>query len=279
MNRYLNFLLTKPYRIQLLSDLLTAGSPKTPERWFFLVGCYNSGTTLLLNLLDQHKDTSVLEGGVFRTNQLITPEELGWTRLYYKVKKDISDQLEEVNLDQLKRDWLVHFKRNSSVFIEKSISNTARIYWLAQKFPDAKFIGIIRNGYAVAEGVRRKAIQGRWSVGDEFPESYPMEFCIEQWCESLVEILDFQDDYDERLLLLKYEDLCENTQEEMDKAFKFLEIETVNIGKNLELDVHGIESKVKNMNPKSFKNISSRDIDIINSVGGDYLQKMGYELQ
>ena len=55
--------LTKPNRSQIVAALARKMWPfEEPERWLFVVGCYNSGTTLLLNLLAQHPSVSHMDG-------------------------------------------------------------------------------------------------------------------------------------------------------------------------------------------------------------------------
>ena len=54
-----------------------------PQKRVFLVGCYNPGTTLLLQLLDSQTSIgSPPTKGQFLTDQLATPREVGLSRLW-----------------------------------------------------------------------------------------------------------------------------------------------------------------------------------------------------
>jgi hypothetical protein len=54
-------------------------------------------------------------------------------------------------------DWLEALGTPLSPrILEKTTANAVRMRWLHQAFPRSAFIGVVRNGYAVAEGIRRK---------------------------------------------------------------------------------------------------------------------------
>ena len=58
------------------------GRSLAPDRWVFVVGCYNSGTTLLANLLEAHPAINGLaREGVELTDALRRPELAGWPRM------------------------------------------------------------------------------------------------------------------------------------------------------------------------------------------------------
>ena len=81
-----NYFLTKPHRIELFAAFSRRLTKVVePEKWVFVVGCYDSGTTLLARLLATHSQISRFDEGVFKTSQLVTPEELGWPRLWCQV--------------------------------------------------------------------------------------------------------------------------------------------------------------------------------------------------
>lgn len=54
-----------------------------PRKWLFLVGCYNSGTTLLAELLSRHPDISALPTeGHFITDQFVKDYDVGLPRMW-----------------------------------------------------------------------------------------------------------------------------------------------------------------------------------------------------
>ena len=50
---FLAKLLTRPWFRSFLSKFYR---PREPKKWLFLVGCYNSGTTLLRDILNEHPE-------------------------------------------------------------------------------------------------------------------------------------------------------------------------------------------------------------------------------
>ena len=131
-----------------------------PEKWVFIVGCYNSGTTLLHEILTNHPQIGYLPTeGHFLTDQLPSEHELDIPRMWHLRKKlfqlESDDSLPDAT--RIKREWSMRLKnRNSPILLEKSPQNGARMPWLQDNFENAHFIALIRNGYAVAEGIRRK---------------------------------------------------------------------------------------------------------------------------
>ena len=157
------------------------------KKWIFIVGCYNSGTTLLDQILASHPEISGLpDEGVVLTDQLVTPEDFNWRRMWWKCKKEMKNSEIDVKKDaaKVKKHWSHFYDFKKSYFVEKSISNSLRIPFFNKHFKPAYFIHIVRNGYAVAEGIKRKAevMDGNPLYGNE---SYPIEMCAEQWVQSL----------------------------------------------------------------------------------------------
>ena len=59
------------------------GKELQPQKWVFIVGCYNSGTTLLAEIFEKHPQLAVLpDEGVMLTDQLPRPEDYGWRRMW-----------------------------------------------------------------------------------------------------------------------------------------------------------------------------------------------------
>jgi len=250
-----------------------------PEKWVFVVGCYNSGTTILLKMLAQHPRVSILDEGVFRTNKLITPEELGWTRMWHKVVDQVRLLSTDSAIDAVavQKDWAFFLDTQKPILVEKSIVNSARIPWLNANFPNAHFIFIVRNGYAVAEGIQRKVVNRRYPIPAKYGETYPIELCAEQWIQS--NQLAEQD-----LLLvpdvhrITYEELCDAPSDALAAIWEFLELEDHNEVGNLnrEWEIHGRKDFVKNMNQRSLDRLSEEDRLRIESVALELLQYYKY---
>ena len=116
-----------------------------PPKWVFLVGCYNSGTTIVQKILNSHPEISGMpREGVRFTNVLSNLEEhdhhMIWAEDYaHYVEPAFSDL---AAYRQIKKDWACFWKQGDQAFLDKSIANTARIDWLSRVFPNAYFVGI-----------------------------------------------------------------------------------------------------------------------------------------
>ena len=256
-----------------------AGNDLVNKKWIFIVGCYNSGTTLLNQILADHPQISGLpDEGVMLTDQLVKPEDFGWRRMWYKCEGDMeSAGPKSESVSTLKRHWS-HFYEDKEFLIEKSISNTCRIPFFEENFKPAYFIHIVRNGYAVAEGIQRKAAI---IPGNPYSnlEKYPIELCINQWVRSL-DVVESHKNKVNHFLEISYEAMTENPQVVLQEIADFIGV------KSFEKDyfkssflVHEKESKIRNMNSNSFKRLSDEDFSTINQLAKNHLLKHGYKLE
>ena len=243
------------------------------KSWVFLVGCYNSGTTLLAELLGQHSSISALPTeGHFITDQFVKDYDIGLPRMWVE-REDLFCLTED---DQgpdpvrIKKEWGMRLDLSKSVLLEKSPPNTARTRWLQKHFENSYFIGIMRNGYAVAEGISRKADPSH------LREGWPIEMSAYQWKRSN-EVLLNDAKHLKRFMWVKYEDLAENTGGVLSQISDFIGIQGNNhfeSGKSVA--IHERNEKVRNMNAESFGRLSREQINRINEVAGDMLDKFDY---
>lgn len=248
----------------------------SPKKWVFIVGCYNSGTTLLSEVLAGHKMIGSLPTeGHFLTDQFPSEYDMGISRMWMS-REDLyrlTENDDGPNIVRLKKEWNMRMKgRSKPVFLEKSPQNGARTRWLQKHFENAYFIGMIRNGYAVAEGISRKAS----------PESrmgnWPIDTCAEQWCLSN-QVLEEDSAHLNKFMWVRYEDFTENPGRELKKILKFIELDQygeINIKK--QWPIHERHEGIRNMNNDSISRLSNDDIQTINHVAGDSLIHFGYTL-
>lgn len=256
----------------LATDLL-------PDRWVFVVGCYNSGTTLLRDLLGRHPQIDALPSeGVRLTDALPRPEDEGWHRMWCRCVEQMrlsagADQKERAA--RIRRHWSLALPRGTRNVLEKSIANAARLPFLQAHFPPAYVIHLVRNGYAVAEGIRRKGKPvgvGRDEVGDR----YPIELCAEQWRTSLRQV-EADRPQVERFHEVRYEDLAADASAELRRITDFLGLPPLATGAAAgEMSVHGVVSPVRDMNAESLARLSADDIEAIEGVAGPDLERCGY---
>jgi len=260
--------------------LLPFGHELNPDRWIFVVGCYNSGTTLLASVLRKHPMLSgMLNEGAFLTDGLPYPEQKGWPRMWSQcldhVTVDPAGPGVAESAEQIKKNWSLWYPNDSKNLIEKSISNLTRMPYLQEFFKPAYFIYIVRNGYAVSKGIQRKANYKRWNCLYK-DTGYPMELCAEQW-----RISDEIAQADKRgltnFLTVTYENFTERPIETLDTVTRFLGVspmprEVLGGG----WSIHEFDSKIMNMNAHSLAKLSAEDVEIIERVAGSVLDKYGY---
>lgn len=272
--------LTKPNRNQFLATLLRAFTPiAEPEKWVFIIGCYNSGTTLLEKMLATHPAISAIDEGVFKTDQLLTEAELGWPRMWSQVIDQVRLKSGDQTVDAkaLKKDWAIFLDRKRSVFLEKSIVNSARLLWLQDNFQNAYFIFIVRNGYAVAEGIRRKASRGKWSMPPEFKQ-YPIKLCAKQWVINN-QIVEQDAPKISNLIKIHYETLCQRPQQTIEELWDFIGLKSsLSWSNDKQWAIQEKESQIKNMNQRSLDNLSSADIEEIEEVAAEMLEYYSYPI-
>ncbi len=257
--------LKKKRRQMKLDRLAREGKACNPKKWVFVVGCYNSGTTLLHDVIASHPSVAHLpREGQYCTDQLTVPSEVGLTRTWALApERFVPRPGKEPDVETLKRQWCgMMSDPRLPVFLEKSIPNAARIEWLDRNFPGAHFIALVRNGYAVAEGIHRKAGQS-------------VEIAARQWQQSNRIMLD-QLDKVERKLILKYEDITAQPAEQMQRVMDFLELDGSKLLADRKWTVHGVTSNIRNMNARSLNRLSPEDREYIRREAGELLDHFGY---
>ena len=247
-------------------------SPR-PEKWVFVVGCYNSGTTLLAEVLGQHPMISALPvEGQYLTDQFPRDHEIGLSRMWVE-REDIyrlTDTDTGPDVERLKREWAMRLNPRKPIYLEKTPANSARMLWLQKNFENAYFIAIVRNGYAVAEGITRKAKPIHRKDG------WPLEMAARQWARSNEVI--FEDaKHINNFHWLTYENFTKDSEGEIRKIVNFLGLpDDAAIDLSKEWSVHERNEPITNLNSKSFSRLSEDDIDIIRSVAGPMLKHLNY---
>ena len=244
-----------------------------PKKWVFIVGCYNSGTTLLSELMGRHPDMSALPTeGHFITDQFQKDYDLGIPRMWVD-REDIfclNENDEGPDVVRIKKEWGMRLDLSKPVLVEKSPPNAARTRWFQKHFENAHFIGIVRNGYAVAEGISRK--------GDpkSIKDGWPMDKSAWQWARSNEVMLDDAKHLN-NFHLLRYEDLASSPQQELDKIASFLGLPAFPDVASQNFAIHERNDSVKDMNASSIKKLSAEDIETFNRKAAFMLERLGYD--
>lgn len=245
------------------------------KTWVFLVGCYNSGTTLLSELLGQHPSISALKTeGHFITDQFVKDYDIGLPRMWVE-REDLfrlNENDEGPDALRVKKEWAMRLDLSKPVLLEKSPPNSAKTRWLQKHFENAHFVGIMRNGYAVAEGITRKADP------KHLIDSWPVEMSAYQWIRSN-EVLMQDAEYLKNFMWVNYEDLAADTVGTLNKVTDFIGLQKFEqFEQDRKWSIHEREEKVRDMNAESISRLTPDQVQRITAVAGDMLDKFGYRI-
>lgn len=260
---------------QLNRELKIALTPVPRDKtWVFLVGCYNSGTTLAAELLGQHPSISALPTeGHFITDQFVTDFEIGLPRMWvdredlFRFDED-DDQPDPV---RVKKEWAMRLDTSKKVMLEKSPPNSGRTRWLQKHFENAHFIGIVRNGYAVAEGIARKADPLHLKDG------WPLEKAAYQWMRSN-EILLEDARHLERFKWISYEALTEDTANTLNEVTDFIGLRSFDeFDEQRSWKIHERDEQIRNMNQDSIRRLSTEQRESLQGIADSMLEYFDYQ--
>lgn len=269
-------------RFRYVSKFFIHNKKEGDFEWVFVLGCYNSGTTLLADLIAAHPSVNGFPvEGVLLSDELTRPEDFGWTQMWSKC----SDLLEydstlhaHHKIEMLMSDWSPWIDGNASIVVEKSIANLLRWKWLKKNFSSVRFVAVIRNGFAVSEGIRRHAKPAKFG-NMNFAEGYPIEMCARQWTEAS-QVLRSVVKENPKMAVVKYEDFVEKPAIILDDIWQNLGVSKVTThfdekSKTLTID-NKKRSVIKNRNSFSINNLSSNDITTINAIIEVEMKEWGY---
>jgi hypothetical protein len=247
-----------------------------PQKWLFVVGCYNSGTELLVRILGNHPQIAALpEEGQFLTDQFAADYELGLPRMWI-LREDLFRLTENdagPDAARLKKEWAMRLDRSRPVFLEKSPPNAARTRWLQKHFENAYFVAIVRNGYAVAEGIRRKAEPYHLKDG------WPVSLCARQWNRSN-EILVEDSAALKNVMWVRYEDLVAEPVAQIGRLLRFIELDGSGSANLIagSLQVHEKNEPIRNMNEESIARLNAAERSIVTHEAEAMLHHFGYPI-
>ncbi len=164
---------------------------------------------------------------------------------------------------------------DSGIIVEKSVADITRLEFLAAHFEPAYFIHIVRNGYAVSEGIMRRSNPRRWGR-HEFGDSYPAGLCADQWQRSYERFRESRDGL-KNVLELTYESFTEHPAGALSAVAEFLEIDAFDPSLLAqEWSFREITSKITNMNARSIERLSISEKKAIDAAAGALLSELGY---
>lgn len=251
-----------------------------PPCKIFLLGCYNSGTTILRDILKSHPQiTGMPREGVRFTDVFPDMQEGGWIRMAYQNRHYPACLFSSEECQRrLERDWGFWANKKSEFFLEKSITHSFRIPFLKETFPDAFFIGITRDGYCSTEGILRRAKPIDGAAKTLNNNTYPIELCAKQWVYINKAILASKED-SLKIKHIKFEDFVNYPHEILYQIFDFLGASTNYLsvkGNVVSVDKKNFE--IKNPNPESRQRFPKNKINEFNAHAADIMHYFNYGL-
>ncbi len=249
----------------------------------FILCTNNGGSTLLAKILSACRnvislDSPLQEGHLVKGIEKYLPTPAihkcvaVWTEKAY-----VFEDNRQYRWKRIKYMWTKSWQNNSKyrtanprLLFEKSPPNLLRASLLEKVFSDSYFIIMVRNPYAVAEGIRRR-------------NKHSLDRCIKHWISASEKQI-------ENIKTLKnqtwftYEQLCEDPQSIKKQLIEFIP-KLDDLDMNRSVKVHSIqgtiESGIKNYNAEQISKLSTDDISLINSYlekHQDVLHYFGYQL-
>lgn len=196
---------------------------RLPRRMIFVVGVYNSGTTVVKDAIALHPDvcSAPIEGDRL-SSAIAYFEQGGWPRAMFGNAYEImKGRLRPtINAEQFISD-LRPWVRSNKWFLEKSISNSVRVPQLRKAFPGAKFIWVMREPENVTKGIKKRSLPGPVVSKLLGSDTYPDDFLALQWAffsRLLLNDCEGQDDF----YCCRYEQFLESPVKLMGDIYKFI---------------------------------------------------------
>jgi len=237
---------------------------KKEHKFLFILTPPYCGSTLLNQILSTSNNLSCNNHLGVREGQLLP--ELKDIMFYNKGWHD------EVSYPwkKIKNVWMKYWDQRKDVLMDKTNTNIMRVSAIKKVFDNVCFLSMVRNPYAQVEGIMRR----NGSDAD-----YAAKFALK--------CLRYQKQNNEKeknILLISYEDLCDDTQNSIKKIKDFIPI-IGEIKSDIEFSAHNFKTKgkmkIQNLNKEKIEKISSKDLKVINAhfeVEKDLLNYFGYSI-
>jgi hypothetical protein len=249
----------------------------------FIISPNNSGSTFLKNVFATSKQTWNLEEEGQHTEGFAGQSTTGTGKhLIWAAKPEWIDMFcneSEDTWSQSRQAWYVHaFSQNpeANVFVTKSPPFLLNVAQLQQYFSNAKFIFMVRNPYAVVEGIYRRRSRQRPLPGVDMLDAAAAHVmtCFQYQRKNI-------EAYHEHSTFFTYETLCAEP-ERIRHAIQALVPELNDVRLDQKVPVKGIyDEMLRNMNEQQIARLSADDLKRVNQIfepHQDLLDYFGYSL-
>lgn len=254
-----------------------------PPQMVFLVGCYNSGTTIVRDIIRSHPEIGGMpREGVRFTDAFADMQYGGWIRMAYHNRQLPPSFFDtEKCRRKLGRDWGFWAKKQETCFLDKSITHSFRLPFLQDLFPSAKFVAITRDGYCSSEGVLRRAKPEGDAKALLGSDAYPVSLCAKQWSFINRKIDEFSKGNPD-CYHFRFEDFVENPESTIRSIFEHIGVDGSIVScENGVLSVGVKKFPIKNTNPESRDRFISRcnSLEDFDQSAADMMRAFGYEME
>lgn len=229
--------------------------------FLFIGGLHRSGTSLLHRCISNHPEVSGFsktrapkDEGQHLQDVYPPAPTFGGPGFFGFDSRSYLDETSQLvsreNGEKLFDEWSKHWDLSKPILAEKSPPNLVRARFLQALFPRTRFVMILRHPIAVSFATQKwtdfLVYLTRMTLGRGIPlkiRSYlptlrlPVWLLIKHW---IICHKKFREDSErlENLMVLKYEDLTENTKETLNKVWGFLDLDTLNTEKKIRRGVN-----------------------------------------
>jgi len=242
------------------------------KNFIFLSGHHRSGTSLLHEILSEHpqisgfSQTGVPENEGQHLQTVFEPAKKygGPGKYIYNESSHMTEDhplATEQAAQTILEEWERYYDTKCEYYIEKSPPNLVRTRFFQKCFPNSKFVVILRHPLAVGYATQK------WSKTS-------IKSLIEH---TLIGYEVFMRDmeYLNNVYVVRYEDFVENPQDEIEKVYEFLGLNSWPIQHNVRTDVN---EKYFTMWQKNRKNFFKKCLFHIDDKLEKRANKIGYSL-
>ena len=216
MNRFLSILRTYARTPSHLPRNLAWRVPRTTSesRTIFVLGSPRSGTSLVQSVLAAHSRLFSIPGetGLFSYQNIFARRHFGlsWEENHalFRESRDVVDFF-----DRAVR--LLESRSGDRTFVEKTPQHVLRLEFLNKRFPNARFVQVVRDGRDCFASAKSHA---------GIPQAASARRFARYW-RNCVDV-SLRMDQNPRLATIRYEDFVRDAPGELDRVMRFLELES-----------------------------------------------------
>lgn len=276
---------------QFLANIAPRYSTKRLKNPFFLIGCARSGTTLMKKTLSAHNEIATYPS---EANNLWHPQAYPWITSSYRdilppmwidpqKYSEISLKLRTPAQNQQIRSSFGAYQliTGKKVFLNKSAMLAFMIPYILELFPEARFISLTRNGWAVTRSYAKKATE----VNSDEVELYKntrksnltqeeiLKFSAESW-KVQVEVIEQQKTElklveNGKMYEVLYEEFCANPLAILNEIANFMNIDPGGF-------VKSSYSHIRSQNYKFKEELKEEFVQKLTPIMEPTLTKKGY---